>query len=42
VRRASPRPPLAFTFNGTVLTSAARLHQRFRDRAHSTMALSSI
>ena len=31
VRPASPRPPLALTFNGTVLTRAARRHQPFFD-----------
>jgi len=42
VRRASPWPPRAFTFNGTVLTNAARRHQRFFDLAHSIIVLSSI
>jgi hypothetical protein len=42
VRRASPRPPLAATLSGTVLTSAARRHQRSSDFAHAAIAPSSI
>jgi len=42
VRGASPRPPLAATLRGTVLTRAALRHQRSFDFAHLTMVASAM
>src|SRR5207249_2599688 len=42
LRSASPRPPRAWTFNGTVLTNAARRHHRSSDCAHCITVSSSI
>ena len=42
VREVSPVPPRARLFNGTVLTSAARLHQRFWECAQRHTTLSGI
>ncbi len=39
---ASPSPPLALLFSGTVLTNAARRHQRSFDRAQRSISESGI